>query len=108
VAEYLRGEAIHAFVEHRFDVDKAVRAISLSADAKVNDRVRKRLIDYLANLVGAIDRGRLWDEVREGLKPKMKNLPQRYHKCLEEVAEAHVRGLWQLPAEPLGGPGREL
>ena len=107
VAEYLRGEAIRAFVEQRFDVDKAVPAISLSADAKVNERVRKRLVDYLSNLVEALDRGRPWDEVREGLRPKMKNLPQRYHRHLEEAAEAHFRGLWQLPAGPSGGPGRE-
>jgi len=108
VAEYLRGESIRAFVEHRFDTDRAARAISLSADAGVNDRVKKRLIDYLSNLVETLDRGRLWDEAREGLRPKMKNLPQRYHKYLEEAAEAHFRGLWRLPAEPTGGPGREL
>ena len=108
VAEYLRGEAIRAFVEHRFDMDRAVRAVSLSAEAKVNDRVRKRLVDYLANLVEALDRGRPWSEVREGLKPKMKNLPQRYHRYLEEAAESYFRGLWQLPAEPSGGPGGTL
>jgi transcriptional regulator with GAF, ATPase, and Fis domain len=108
VAEYLRGEAIRAFVEHRFDMDRAVRAVSLSAEVKVNDRVRKRLVDYLANLVEALDRGRPWSEVREGLKPKMKNLPQRYHKYLEEAAEAYFRGLWRLPAEPSGGPGGTL
>jgi hypothetical protein len=78
VAEYLRGELIRAFVEHRFDVEMAVRAVSLSA------------------------------EVREGLKPKTKNFPQRYHQYLEEAAEAYFRGLWQLPAEPSGGPGGAL
>ena len=107
VAEYLRGEAIAAFVEQRFDLEGAVRAVSLSADAGVNDRVRKRLIDYLANLVEALDRGRPWNEVREGLRPKMKNLPQRYHGALEAAAEAYFRGLWQLPAGASGGSGGE-
>jgi DNA-binding NtrC family response regulator len=102
VAEYLRGEAIRAFVEQRFDVDNAARAISLSAEPVINERVRKRLIDYLANLVEALDRGRPWEDVRGGLRPKMKNLPQRYHRFLEEAAEAYVRGLWQLPAGPSG------
>jgi transcriptional regulator with GAF, ATPase, and Fis domain len=107
VAEYLRGEVIMAFVEHRFDAEKTVRVISLSADATVNERVRKRLIDYLANLVEAMERERPWNEAREGLRPKMKNLPQRYHRYLEEAAEGYFRGLWRLPADPLGGPVRD-
>jgi transcriptional regulator with PAS, ATPase and Fis domain len=108
VAEYLRGEAIKAFVEHRFDLERAVQAVSLSADGRVNERVQKRLVDYLANLVEALERGRPWDEAREGLRPKMKNLPQRYHRFLEQAAEAYFRGLWQLPAGTTGAPGRDV
>ena len=40
---------------------------------------------------------RPFEEVRSSLKPKTKNLPQRYHVFLEQVAEAYFRRVWSLP-----------
>jgi DNA-binding NtrC family response regulator/CHASE2 domain-containing sensor protein len=96
VAEYLRGECLRLFVESSFDRESAVARIALSADPAVLDRVRKRLAEYLENIAGAVDRNRTWEEVRTGLRPKTKNLPQRYHPFLESVAEAYYRRVWDL------------
>jgi DNA-binding NtrC family response regulator/CHASE2 domain-containing sensor protein len=95
VAEYLRGEFLTVFVACSYDVEAAVRRISLSTDAAVNDRVRKRLHEYLANIAEAIDASLPWQTARLGLKPKAKNLPQRYHVSLEQVGEAIFRGIWK-------------
>lgn len=95
VAEYLRGECLKAFVEQGFDREKAVRHIALSADAAILERAGRKLEDYLENLATGIDRSQPWDGVRLGLKPKLKNLPQRYHPFLEAVAEAYYRGMWE-------------
>jgi transcriptional regulator with GAF, ATPase, and Fis domain len=94
VAEYLRGECLKAFVEYRFDREKTVRHIALTTERDVLERVSKKLEEYLENLVQGIDRSQPWDGVRVGLKPKMKNLPQRYHPFLEAVAEGYYRGVW--------------
>jgi transcriptional regulator with GAF, ATPase, and Fis domain/CHASE2 domain-containing sensor protein len=96
VAEYLRGECLKAFAENSYDVEKAVRLIALSADPAVLDRVRRRLEEYLQNIAGVIDRSRPWEESRSALKPKTKNLPQRFHPVLEAVGEAYFRGVWNL------------
>jgi hypothetical protein len=98
VAEYLRGQCMKAFVENGFDLEKTVQHISLSRDAEINDRVRKKLTEYLANIVEVVDRSQPWESSRPSLKPKTKNLPQRYHAYLERVAEAYYRGFWK--AEP--------
>ena len=95
VAEYLRGECLKAFAEQRFDIEAAVRHVSLSSDEDANERVRKKLCEYLSNIADAVDVSQPWENSRATLKPKTKNLPLRYHPYLEQVAEAFFRGLWR-------------
>jgi transcriptional regulator with GAF, ATPase, and Fis domain/CHASE2 domain-containing sensor protein len=95
VAEYFRGECLRVFAEKRFDLEAAVRHVSLSADDSVNARVRKKFSEYLSNIAEAVDVSQPWENSRAALKPKMKNLPQRYHPYLEQVGEAYFRGLWK-------------
>ena len=97
VAEYLRGEFLKAFAEQQFDLDKAVLHVSLSSDPAVNERVRKRYAEYLRNIAEGMETSRPWEEIRGSLKPKTKNLPQRYHLFLEQVAEAYFRRVWSIP-----------
>jgi DNA-binding NtrC family response regulator/CHASE2 domain-containing sensor protein len=97
VAEHLRGEFLKTFAEHQFDLTQAVVHISLSSDPAVNDRVRKRYIEYLSNIVDGIDISQPWESARVRLRSKTKNLPQRYHLYLEQVAEAYFRKIWSLP-----------
>jgi transcriptional regulator with GAF, ATPase, and Fis domain/CHASE2 domain-containing sensor protein len=95
VAEYLRGQCLKAFAENGFDIEKTTQHISLSKDPEVNDRVGKKLQEYLANIAEAVDKSQPWTSSRLALKPKYKNLPQRYHLYLEKVAEAFFRGIWK-------------
>jgi transcriptional regulator with GAF, ATPase, and Fis domain/CHASE2 domain-containing sensor protein len=97
VAEHLRGEFLKTFAEHQFDLTKAVVHIALSSDPAVNDRVRKRYIEYLSNIVDGIDISQPWESARVRLRSKTRNLPQRYHLYLEQVAEAYFRKIWTLP-----------
>jgi transcriptional regulator with GAF, ATPase, and Fis domain len=96
IAEYFRGQCLKAFAENAFDLEHAVRFLSFSSDSDVNDRVRKKLEEYLENIVEAIDLSRPWEAAKSSLRPKAKNLPQRYHIYLEQVAEAYFRGRWKL------------
>lgn len=97
VAEHFRGMCLKAFVEHSCNLDEAARYISLSADAAVNDRVRKKLQEYLANIADAVDSTQPWEVIKPSLKPKMKNLPQKYQSFLEQAAETFYRGVWKMP-----------
>jgi transcriptional regulator with GAF, ATPase, and Fis domain len=97
IAEYLRGESLKVFVDQQYDLDHAVRHLSLSMDAGVNERVRKRYLEYLRNIAEGLDTAQPWDVARLSLKSKSKNLPQRYYVYLEQCAEAYFRGIWRLP-----------
>jgi transcriptional regulator with GAF, ATPase, and Fis domain len=95
VAEYVRGEFLKAFVEHGFRTDETVRYLSISDQTDVNDRVQKRLAEYLENIAEGIDRSQPWETSKPLLRSKTKNLPRKYHQYLEQVAEGHFRGLWK-------------
>ncbi len=95
IAEYLRGECLKTFAENAFDLEKSTRHLSLSADPVINDRVRRKLVEYLNNLAEAVDLSQPWEVARLALRPKTKNLPQRYHGFLEQVAEGFFRRLWK-------------
>jgi transcriptional regulator with GAF, ATPase, and Fis domain/CHASE2 domain-containing sensor protein len=96
VAEYLRGEFLKVFMESEFKKEEAVRRLALSTDQAVLARVRKRLEEYLSNIAAAVDIAQPWELSRSGLKPKMKNLPQRYHEFVDRTGEAYYRGRWRL------------
>ncbi|HMK38366.1 MAG TPA: sigma 54-interacting transcriptional regulator [Bacteroidota bacterium] len=96
VAEYLRGECLKAFADCSFDIDKAVHRISLSADPAVNERVRKKFQDYLSSISEGLTRSQTWEANRGLLRPKSKNLPQKYHRYLDQVGEAFYRGVWNV------------
>jgi transcriptional regulator with GAF, ATPase, and Fis domain len=95
VAEHLRGLCLKAFVEHSYSLDESVRYVSFTTDPAINDRVKKKLQEYLSNISDAIDTSQTWDTVKLSLKPKTKNLPQKYHVYLEQVAETFYRGIWK-------------
>jgi len=97
VAEYLRGQCLKSFVESGFELEKAVFSISLSTETAVSDRVRKKFVEYLRNLSEVIDLSVPWEQTLPALRPKTKNLPQRYHAFLHQAGEAFYRGRWKLP-----------
>jgi hypothetical protein len=78
-------------------MEKAIRRISLTPDDEINERVMRRLSDYLENIAEAITPDQPWEISRVALRPKAKNLPQKYHVFLENVGEAFYRGVWKNP-----------
>lgn len=96
VAEYLRGYSFRVFADHRNDLEATVRAIAQSQDAEVLDRVRKKTLEYLSNAVEFVSRDRSLDEILRDSRPKFKNLPQRYHRILEEILNSYHQGRWNL------------
>ena len=94
VAEYLRGLSFKYFFENLWDMEKTVRAISKSNEEHTNEKVRKKLAEYLSNVIEGIARGSEFDEVKPSLRPKYKNLPHRYHTILDEVVRSYLANKW--------------
>ncbi|MBI3578831.1 MAG: sigma 54-interacting transcriptional regulator, partial [Ignavibacteriales bacterium] len=95
VAEYFRGICFKYFFESVWDKEKAIAAISNSSESEANNKVRKKLEEYLGNLVDGLQRSRPFEDAKKSLKPKYKNLPQRYHTMLDEVIRAYLLDQWK-------------
>ena len=95
VAEYFRGLCFRHFFENVWDERKAVEAIAKEGDEESRERVQKKLREYLANATGTVTPGQEFETVKSSLRPKYKNLPQRYHTILDEVVRAYLEGKWK-------------
>ena len=95
VAEYFRGICFRHFFENSWDEQQAVRTIVKEEDPESIERVQKKLREYLANVVDGLAKGQESETVRKLLRPKYKNLPQRYHTILDEVVQAFLEGKWK-------------
>ncbi len=99
VAEYVRGWVFKTFAESMFSIDAAVETIAGTDDSLVRKRVRRKVNEYLANAVQYVDDSKSFDEVTAQSRPKYKNLPQRYHKYLDEVLSSAYKGHWTVDQE---------
>ncbi|MCX6143724.1 MAG: sigma 54-interacting transcriptional regulator [Ignavibacteriales bacterium] len=95
VAEYFRGICFKHFFESVWDVNNAVEAIVKDQDAESREKVQKKLREYLGNVVDGVAPGQDFDASKNSLRPKYKNLPQRYHTILDEVVRAYLNGKWK-------------
>jgi transcriptional regulator with GAF, ATPase, and Fis domain len=95
VAEYLRGQSLKIFCEQQFNPEASASHISLSTNPDILGRVDKRLREYLLNISTVVHSDLPWDDVRAALRSKTKNLPQRYHVYVEEIARAFHDGTLQ-------------
>jgi hypothetical protein len=97
VAEYFRGICFKTFFEKSWSHDEAVRELAQTDDDEVRNRVRKKLDEYLNNLVENLPQQSELENLQPFLKSKTKNLPQRYHVILEQVVRAFLEGKWGDP-----------
>ncbi len=95
VAEYFRGICFNHFFEAVWNVDNAVITIVKDGDSGSTERVQKKLREYLGNVIDSLTSGQDFDSSKNSLRPKYKNLPQRYHTILDEVVRAYLQGKWK-------------
>ena len=95
VAEYFRGLCFKHFFEHLWNVEATVRSLSRTEDAETNERVHKKLSEYLSNVVGGVSGDAEFKVVKQQLRSKYKNLPHRYHTILDEVLRSYLLGRWR-------------
>ncbi len=97
VAEYFRGYCFKSFCENNWDINKTIDRITESSDPVVRERVTKKLEEYLTNAIELAGKELPLETTLTVSKPKMKNLPQRYHNYFELVIKAYLDGLWKKP-----------
>lgn len=95
VAEYFRGICFKYFFESVWDKELTVAGIAGNQNGEANERVMKKLSEYVGNVVEGVQQGRSLGDVKPSLKSKYKNLPQRYHTILDEVIRAYLDGKWR-------------
>jgi transcriptional regulator with GAF, ATPase, and Fis domain/CHASE2 domain-containing sensor protein len=95
VAEYFRGICFKHFFECAWDTNNAVDAIVKEHEAESRERVKKKLREYLGNVVEGLSPDQDFGATKDSLRPKYKNLPQRYHTILNEVIRAYLQGKWK-------------
>jgi hypothetical protein len=95
VAEYFRGICFKHFFENFWDVDNTVTAIVNAGEIESVERVQKKLREYLGNVVEGLAAGQEFETARSLIRPKYKNLPQRYHTILDELVHAYLQGKWK-------------
>ncbi|MBI5216887.1 MAG: sigma 54-interacting transcriptional regulator [Ignavibacteriae bacterium] len=96
VAEYFRGTCFKVFCESGWNLDSAVAIISGTEDTTVQEKVRKKLTEYLTNAIEFVNAANTLEEILAQSKPKYKNLPQRYHQFLDSVIISNQQKKWNL------------
>lgn len=95
IAEYFRGYCFKIFYESNWNLSNAVQTIANTTNLKVHNRVEKKLIEYLQNAIKIVDHSKTIEEVILLSKPKYKNLPQKYHRYLDDIITSYYKKIWE-------------
>lgn len=92
VAENLRGISFKAIVENDFNIEKASNFICDECDDEVEERLINKLNTYLSNIEKDVQKTGSKDfaKVKDKLKAKYKNLPQKFHHYLDEIIKYYL------------------
>jgi transcriptional regulator with GAF, ATPase, and Fis domain len=104
VAEYVRGWVFKTFAESMWSIPATVDAVAATRDSTTRARAEKKILEYLANARQYVDPSRPFEEVQTLSKPKYKNLPQRYHRYLDELISSAYRGQWSIDEGAAAAP----
>jgi transcriptional regulator with GAF, ATPase, and Fis domain len=95
IAENLRGMALKAVVENRFDIDIAAKIISGSEEGEINERVSSKIRTFLSNVENDLASAKFqsFEEAKKRVSAKYKNLPAKFHQYLDEVIKMKLNEL---------------
>ncbi len=96
VAEYFRGYCFKAFYDSQWNISKTVIIISQIEDSIINNKVEKKLQEYLRNGIEFVDPKKSIEQITIASKSKYKNLPQKYHYYLTEIINSAYRGEFKI------------
>ena len=74
------------------NLNTTVEKITGDNDSNINEKVERKLREYLSNATEMVDQSVPMEEVLSRSKPKYKNLPQRYHTYLDQIITAAYEG----------------
>jgi transcriptional regulator with GAF, ATPase, and Fis domain/CHASE2 domain-containing sensor protein len=85
ITEYLRGICFQKLVKKNFDIDATARSVAASTDPGIVEQVKKKMNDYLTNLLPLPE---LPEDTSEFAQlSQFKGLPKKYHPDLIKVIQ---------------------
>jgi len=92
VSENFRGIVFSTFCDMNFDLEKTIKKIADSDDPKAVEKVKSKVNTFLNNVEKDVRQvnSRDFDLVRLNLISKYKNLPQKFHKYLDDVIRFYI------------------
>lgn len=92
VAENFRGYSLKAFYDNNFDEIKTIKVLCLDDRQDEIERVKTKLDTWLNNIRKDISdhKEQNFEVVKQELKSKYKNLPQKFHSYLDEVIKYYL------------------
>jgi len=87
VSENLRGIFFRYYCENNFDHLEAVKNLAKSQDENVINKLAGKTETYLRNISKDVKKHeeKSFEQIKSLLNSKYKNLPQRYHRFLDEI-----------------------
>lgn len=92
VAENFRGYSLKILCDNNFDENKSLETIALTNNPEIIARVKTKLETWLTNIrkdISVKDPNK-FEEVKQKLISKYKNLPQKFHQYLDEVIKHYL------------------
>lgn len=87
ISENFRGFAFKCFVENNFDIERTISVISNSDNKEIILKVNAKMETWIGNIKKDLAEmsNKNFEEVKNQLASKYKNLPQKFHLYLDEV-----------------------
>lgn len=93
VSENYRGISLKILVENNFDIIKSAKIISNSTQEEIVEKIKLKLETWIGNITKDVDAtsGLQFNDVKNKLSSKYKNLPQKFHQYLDEVIRYNIK-----------------
>lgn len=93
VSENFRGIFFKEFCRNGHNLEKASELIADTENQEIIGKVRSKGERFVSNITKDLKKFQesSFDEIKKGFSSKYKNLPQRYHKYLDEIIEKIIQ-----------------
>lgn len=93
ISENFRGYSLKSYVDNNYDLNKAAYIIAGTEEDGVKEKVKAKLSTFLNNIRNDLNKLETdnFEEVRQKLNSKYKNLPQKFHYCLDDIIKRELK-----------------
>ena len=92
VSENYRGYALKAYAENDYNFEEAIQIIAATDDEEAKVKVSSKLHLFIKNIENDVEKleSKSFEEIKDKLNSKYKNLPQKFHIYLDEIIKRKI------------------